>query len=85
MLGCQVVTLVKASPLDGRPLPSHQHEHVQTHLCDLEQVPAQTALKWPSVMFADKGHFGEWVKRRMNYQNRTKQKTTLPPKKKKKD
>lgn len=52
-----------------------------THLCDLEQCRWQTTLKWPPVMLADKGCFGEWVKRRMNYQNK---KTNTPPKQTKK-
>lgn len=42
----------------------------------------QTTLKWPPVMLADKGCFGDWVKRQMNYQNKTKNRT--PPKQNKK-
>lgn len=77
MLGCQADS-VTASPLDGHTLPCHQHEHFQTQLCDIA-VWVQTTLKWPSLILADKGHFGEWVKRRMNYQNKTKTKTNTIP------
>lgn len=38
----------------------------------------QIALKWSLVMLVNKGNFGEWVKRQMNYQ--TEQNNNKKPK-----
>lgn len=75
MLGCQAVILLK--PDDEHILLRHQHGHFQGVTPVTGAVQMQTTLKQPPVMLADKGYFGEWVKRRMNYQNKTK---TTPPK-----
>lgn len=77
MPGCDSV---KASQLDGHILLRHQHEHFRGLTSVTGAVQMQTTLKWPPVMLADKGYFGEWVKRRMNYQNKTKKTKTTPPK-----